>query len=190
MTATRPLPCDTLSNSTRTDSPQQLYIMDIMGAWKAPGCRWVYFAERDGLVKIGYSANVDQRMRQLGTRLLAVMPGGNGMERRMHGLFGEYRVHGEWFHPGLGLVGFIEALHGDDPYFKVDLPDDYRNAECERLTSIRRAEIEDDRTDREDRARQRLPMSSHPGFAEADRRAADLIGAVLSGRLASLAVAS
>lgn len=141
--------------------------------------RWVYFAARDGLVKIGYSANVEQRMLQLGTRLLAVMPGGARMERLMHCHFAEYRVHGEWFHPGLGLVGFIEALHGDDPYFRVDLPGDYRRAECERLTAIRRAEIEDERTDREDRARQRLPMSSHPGFAEADRHAAEIIGRAL-----------
>lgn len=172
------LSCDTLSNSTRKDEQGQLVIRVIMGLWATPGRRWVYFAERGGLVKIGFSANVDQRMRVLGTRLLAVMPGGEGMERRMHMLFAEYRHHGEWFHPGLSLVGFIESLW-DDPCFKVDLPDEYRRAESERLTAIRRAEIEDDRTDREDRARQRLPMSSHPGFAEADRRAAELIGRLL-----------
>lgn len=102
--------------------------------------RWVYFAERDGLVKIGYSANVEQRMRQLGARLLAVMPGGARMERIMHGYFAEYRVHGEWFHPGMGLKGFIEALLGDDPYRKVGLPEDYWHAEVDRLVAEDRAE--------------------------------------------------
>jgi hypothetical protein len=96
MTA-RSFSCDTLSNSTKLQGNHQRDIMSIMGRWAAPGCRWVYFAERDG----------------------------------------------------------------------------------ERLTATRRAEIEDDRTDREDRARQRLPLSSYPGFAEADRRAADLIGRIL-----------
>lgn len=91
----------------------------------------VYFAELDGLIKIGYSASPSQRARSLKARLLAVMPGGRRMERVMHGIFEEYRSHGEWFHPGTRLVVFMEALNSDSTRF--ELPgDDYRLAESNR----------------------------------------------------------
>lgn len=160
--------------------------MGIMGRWRAPGCRWVYFAERDGLIKIGYSANVDQRMRQLGARLLALMPGGNGMERRMHRLFAEYRSHDEWFHPGLSLVGFITALHGDDPYFRLGLPEAYSRAEASRLVAEQRAETEraaqerQAENERQDRLfAERLASGWRPPLTPGDREAADLIGELL-----------
>lgn len=74
----------------------------------------VYFAEKDGLIKIGYSASPAQRARGLHARLLAVMPGERRMERVMHGIFEDYRSHGEWFRAGVRLTTFIEALNGDD----------------------------------------------------------------------------
>ncbi len=146
-----------------------------MGAWGAPGRRWVYFAERDGLVKIGYSANVDQRMRQLRARLLAVMPGGPNVEWHMHHLFDEYRAHGEWFHPGYGLVGFIEGLR-DDPEFSTGLPEDYRLAESARITAQWRAEAEAERLARAAIDRPLIDPAE-------DRRAAAIIGALLPDRV-------
>ena len=165
------------SEAASIDSSPSLDIRVIMGRWSTAGCRWVYFAERDGLVKIGYSANVDQRMRQLGARLLAVMPGGAGMEGRMHALFAEYHAHGEWFHPGLGLVSFIEALHGDDPYFTVGLPEDYSSAEVRRLIA---EQVAGEEAERGWATAQAFTIGPEPINRDEDRRAAALIGAALS----------
>lgn len=150
-----------------------------MGLWDAPGRRWVYFAERDGLVKIGYSANVDRRMRQLRARLLAVMPGGPYVEWQMHQLFAEYHAHGEWFHPGYGLVGFIEGLR-DDPEFSTGLPEDYRHAEGQRIIAEWRAEAEEAKA-------ARAAAAASPSLIDPveDRRAAAIIGAALLGALAT-----
>jgi hypothetical protein len=59
----------------------------------------VYFAERDGLIKIGCSADPTRRVAQLGgARLLAVIPEGDfQMEAKLHGVFALNRVEGEWF---------------------------------------------------------------------------------------------
>lgn len=67
-------------------------------------CR-VYFIEAVGtdLVKIGYTLNVDARLRSLLTasaaplRLLATIKGGPVMEGRYHIILAEHRSHGEWF---------------------------------------------------------------------------------------------
>lgn len=142
----------------------QLDIMDIMGAWKAPGVQWVYFAERDGLVKIGYSADVERRMRQLGARLLLVLPGGESIESWMHRQFAAYNAHGEWFHPGLELVALIEGLTGRDS----GLPEDYRWEELDRRHAAQRA------------ANRAVPWMPPLVFdPEDDRRAADTRGAQL-----------
>jgi hypothetical protein len=185
MTA-RTLPCDTLSNSTQTGVNPSLDIRVIMGRWTAPGCRWVYFAERDGLVKIGYSADPHRRMAQLKARLLAVMPGGERMERRMHVLFAEYRSHDEWFHPGVGLVTFIEALHGDDPYLRVDLPKEYARAEVARRVAAQRDETARAASIAATKAAWELALleeernAGHwPRPIPGDREAADLLGRLL-----------
>jgi hypothetical protein len=89
----------------------------------------VYFAEKDGLIKIGYSADPTQRAKTLRARLLGVMPGGRRMERVMHSTFDAYRSHGEWFNPGVRLVVFVEAL-GCDGFRIEGLPDAYQRAEA------------------------------------------------------------
>lgn len=65
----------------------------------------VYFIEAvgAGLVKIGTSTNVTQRLAQLQSgfpyelKLLRVLPGYLEEERFFHDLFAEYRVRAEWF---------------------------------------------------------------------------------------------
>lgn len=66
---------------------------------------FVYFVQGGKYVKIGYTQNesVDSRIRSLQTgcpfqlRLLAVYPGNEKFERRLHRMFGPWRMQGEWF---------------------------------------------------------------------------------------------
>lgn len=155
-------------------------IMGIIGRWSAlERCEWVYFAERDGLVKIGFSRNPVQRAKGLSARLMAVMPGTLCMERRMHQLFAAYRVHGEWFRPGLDLVSFVEALRGEG----VGLPGEYAADEAARREA---QEIADEaRAAAVDNARAltvadtRETAGQWPPPIPGDRVAAELIAAVL-----------
>jgi hypothetical protein len=76
----------------------------------------VYFAECDGLVKIGWSKKVATRLAQLQTgnptpiRLLATTPGGLTVERRTHERFAAARLSGEWFELTSELREHIESL--------------------------------------------------------------------------------
>jgi hypothetical protein len=79
----------------------------------------VYFIQ-DGLgnIKIGVSVNVSHRLADLRgansteLTLLATEPGGYLMEQAMHWEFGEYRIHGEWYSPGVRLMKYIEKAQG------------------------------------------------------------------------------
>lgn len=75
----------------------------------------VYFAEREGLIKIGCSASLPHRMRKLGTRLLSAFEGTFADERAMHERFAHLRGEGEWFSPGAELVQFISDLPTYEP---------------------------------------------------------------------------
>ncbi len=70
----------------------------------------VYFMEREGLVKIGVTKNIDKRIREVSrgsampkgmtvgpVRLLGTIPGAYDEERALHKKFWRYRVGGEWF---------------------------------------------------------------------------------------------
>ena len=81
----------------------------------------VYFARRDGLVKIGTTGDVRSRMFNLANigapgmplgpvELLATMPGNRVVEKAMHEMFAGLRVHGEWFAEREPLIGFIAAV--------------------------------------------------------------------------------
>lgn len=74
------------------------------------GERVVYFAERNGLVKIGTTINPALRMRALGAHLLAVEPGGFVREARLHARFADDHDFGEWFRPSGELLGYIDGL--------------------------------------------------------------------------------
>jgi len=58
----------------------------------------VYFGQIGPLVKVGVSVNHQKRASALGVRLLHVEPGGRQRERRLHRLFADSHVSGEWFY--------------------------------------------------------------------------------------------
>lgn len=64
---------------------------------------WVYFVADVGRIKVGYSRNVDQRIRDIGQYLerplvvIGVIEGGLNVERAIHGKLSEHRLRGEWF---------------------------------------------------------------------------------------------
>lgn len=79
----------------------------------------VYFVQGElGRIKIGFSSNVESRLRDLQCssavplRLLASIPGGPAVEAELHARFASARVHGEWFEPTEDLLVFIEAVRG------------------------------------------------------------------------------
>jgi hypothetical protein len=63
----------------------------------------VYFAKAGDRIKIGFSTNVEKRLRALGTgspqaiQLLGVMPGSKRLERTIHEDLKAHRQHREWF---------------------------------------------------------------------------------------------
>ncbi len=70
----------------------------------------VYFMRRERLIKIGYTNNLRRRSNALGAYVLATIPGGPATEARMHDTFRDLRDHGEWFHPGDALIGYINEI--------------------------------------------------------------------------------
>lgn len=77
--------------------------------------RFVYFAERDGLIKIGCSALPRSRTRNLGAHLIITIPGDFALERALHHRFAGSQAHGEWFHPTFDLLAFVSVAPAMDP---------------------------------------------------------------------------
>lgn len=86
---------------------------------------WVYFAEREEVVKIGTSGNVAERLKALEAggqmlagmtagplRLLGTLPGGYPEERALHRRFSHLRVDPkrEWFLLNGDLAAFVAEL--------------------------------------------------------------------------------
>ena len=79
---------------------------------------FVYFIEAIGLkkIKVGYSKDVESRLRQLQTampfemRILASVPGTIALESEIHRLFAKTRVRGEWFEDTEKLREYIAAI--------------------------------------------------------------------------------
>lgn len=70
----------------------------------------VYFVKHEGLVKIGYTADLAVRLRSLPGELIAFLPGGRADEASFHRRFHPLRMHGEWFRnepPLSTLLGFL-----------------------------------------------------------------------------------
>lgn len=83
----------------------------------------VYFAERQGFVKIGTTTNLAARvgalnrgdsaiagMTILAVDVLATMPGGRQVEQSIHKLFQDLRFEGEWFLFEAPLTDFVAAI--------------------------------------------------------------------------------
>jgi hypothetical protein len=67
----------------------------------------VYFAQRDGLIKIGWSTNVHSRISTLRAKLIGAIPGDKKTENVLHKRFARFRVHGEWFKADKSLLAYI-----------------------------------------------------------------------------------
>ena len=86
-------------------------------AWAEQAARWansiVYYVRRpDGMIKIGTSRVADSRLGDVAREhgpltLMAFHAGARREESAMHRRFKALRVEGEWFSPGLVLLGHI-----------------------------------------------------------------------------------
>lgn len=89
----------------------------------------VYFGrgERTGLIKIGWSRDVERRARALSAgseavEVLCVLPGGTRLEALFLAHFDEFRVRGEWFSPSPAIMAMIDEINGSGaPTKKADL---------------------------------------------------------------------
>lgn len=81
----------------------------------------IYFIEAGfgGPIKVGFAMNVHNLFRRLAEmqstnpeelHLLLAMPGDIKQEGRLHYIFRECHIRGEWFNRGKILVGFIKKL--------------------------------------------------------------------------------
>lgn len=63
----------------------------------------VYFIAANGMVKIGFTQNIDERMKAIQAtsptqiELIGTLPGSLRLEREIHERFKHARAHGEWF---------------------------------------------------------------------------------------------
>lgn len=73
----------------------------------------VYFLGFGGLIKIGTTVNVQQRIQSLSLpqeSLMATEPGGRDRESALHDQFAGLREYGEWFRPAPELLAYIDGL--------------------------------------------------------------------------------
>lgn len=83
----------------------------------------VYFIEAVGLglVKIGYTADLTERLRKLAPgcpaplRLLGTVPGGLEIERHYHERLAACRTRGEWFRLSPALEAVIAGIDKPEP---------------------------------------------------------------------------
>jgi len=77
---------------------------------------YVYFIRDGEYMKIGYSTDVQQRMKSLITanprdiELIAVFPGSTKTERELHSAFAYCRHRGEWFHIDPKMYDIINVV--------------------------------------------------------------------------------
>lgn len=72
---------------------------------------WVYLIRLGDRVKIGYSANVYGRLRDLPfEQILALIPGSFATEHALHRRFEHLRIAGEWFLIAPDLMEFVHDV--------------------------------------------------------------------------------
>jgi hypothetical protein len=71
---------------------------------------FVYFIQRERLIKIGFSVDPVKRAGALNAVVLATIPGERHVERATHLRFAHLRQYGEWFEPGPDLLAYINEL--------------------------------------------------------------------------------
>jgi hypothetical protein len=122
----------------------------------------VYFLKAQGLIKIGYSANVMRRVESVlspfaeGGEVLGIIPGDRALEAFMHQKFAAFRTHGEWFTPAEDILRFIAMLDApsaveqdkEDDRTLIQMYEDKYIEDCaDCLHALRRGLREDERED-------------------------------------------
>lgn len=76
---------------------------------------FIYFIKAGGMIKIGYTKNLKERMTTIQVsmpikiELIGVMEGTQSFERELHHLFREHKERGEWFRDEGRIARFIAA---------------------------------------------------------------------------------
>lgn len=71
----------------------------------------VYFVRYQDRIKIGFTTNLDQRVKEIPCdEVLATIPGSYRVEARLHCQFTHLHLNGEWFSMGDDLMEYIEGL--------------------------------------------------------------------------------
>lgn len=96
---------------------------------KGNGCIYFIQAENGGLVKIGYTENLDKRFRIIQAhspermRIIGKIKGSRSTEEEIHSKFARDRRHGEWFELSERLMKLIEihGYEGPEQFPEIDL---------------------------------------------------------------------
>lgn len=101
---------DLVAKHRNPDSPRQAIIRARRQAEETPSSV-VYIVKLGDRVKIGFTTNLDQRMRDIPhEEILAVVPGTMDDEKRCHAAFAHLRVAGEWFRAEPELLAFAQEV--------------------------------------------------------------------------------
>ena len=100
-----------------------------MNHQKSGGCIYFIQAENGGLVKIGYTENLDKRFRIIQAhspermRIIGKIKGSMATEEEIHSKFARDRRHGEWFELSKRLMQLIElhGYEGPEQFPEIDL---------------------------------------------------------------------
>jgi len=75
----------------------------------------VYFVTKDNKIKIGYTTNIDKRLKELNNQygkidLIAIIKGTRKLEKAFHTKFEKYSIGNEWFKLNHEILNFIQTL--------------------------------------------------------------------------------
>lgn len=94
------------ANARRQHAGKMVYVIEAVGL---------------GVVKIGFTRDIGERMRKLAPgcptplRLLAMMTGGPSTEKHLHRSLATLHAHGEWFRLGPELEAIIASADRPEP---------------------------------------------------------------------------
>jgi hypothetical protein len=93
------------------DAPQAFDVRFPVSPEEEPRASVVYFLRFGDRIKIGYTANLVQRLRDLPhDEVLLTIPGAITVEGNLHRTFAADRITGEWFHASPRLLAAIQDL--------------------------------------------------------------------------------
>lgn len=95
---------------------EQAPIRNVIKQFQENGEPYVYLIEASNRFKIGYSKNIDTRVRAFNTansvpcKIIAVAPGGAQLEKELHKKFEFQRINREWFKPSQIILNEFKKL--------------------------------------------------------------------------------